>query len=60
MAPYSSFKLQPIVKNDSSLNEMIPLIYSDKDTNKTIVKLEASNKDQKKAMLVKELQWIRV
>ena len=60
MAPYSSFKLQPIVKNDSSLNEMIPLIYSDKDTNKTIVKLEASNKDQKKAMLVKELQWIWV
>jgi len=29
--------------------DLIPLIYNDKDTNKTIVKFEASTRDQKKA-----------
>ncbi len=39
---------------------MIPLIYNDRDTNKTIVKLEASSKDQKKAELIKQLHFIRI
>jgi hypothetical protein len=38
---------------------MIPLIYFDKQTNKTIVKLEASLRDRKKARLIRELYDIR-
>lgn len=33
----------------------IPLIYKDKITNKTVIKFEASSRDQKKVILVKQL-----
>lgn len=50
-----------IHKIDTTANkEMIPLIYNDRDTNKTIVKLEASSKDQKKAELIKALHFVRI
>ncbi|CDW81520.1 UNKNOWN [Stylonychia lemnae] len=39
--------------------DLIPLIYNDKDTNKTIVKFEASSRDQKKAQLIKQLHEVR-
>jgi hypothetical protein len=38
---------------------MIPLIYFDKTSNKTVIKLEASSRDERKASLVKQLHIIR-
>eukprot|EP00347_Sterkiella_histriomuscorum_P009875 403339540 len=40
--------------------DMIPLIYRDKSTNKTVVKFEASSIDQEKSQLVKQLYEVRV
>jgi len=38
---------------------MIPLIYYDKESKKTIVKFQASMRDKKKVMLLKQLNEVR-
>lgn len=43
-----------------STSQMVPLIYVDKKTNKTIVNLENSQRDKKKVALVKELTELRL
>lgn len=45
--------------NTANESEMIPLIYFDKEANKTIVKFEASKRDKKKVDLIKHLNEVR-